>query len=58
MTLFVRNFWDLVLSFPPSSVMILFDFSFLFSFFFIKDQIASIQLKQVFVFLKYSVCVF
>ena len=33
-------------------------FSFLFSFFFVKDQIASFQLKQIVVFLKCSACVF
>ena len=40
--------------------MILFDFSFLFSFYSVKDQISffKFQSKQVFVFLKRSVCVF
>ena len=48
------------LSFPPSSVMILVAFFvvvFLSSFFFVKDQIASFQLKQIVVVLKCRVCV-
>ena len=37
--------------------IILSNFSFLFFFFFVKDQIASFKLKQIFVFLKCSFCV-
>ena len=38
--------------------MILFNFSLLFSFFFVKDQIASFQLKQIFVFFEeFRVCI-
>ena len=48
--------------FSPSSVMILLPFlSWFLLFFFVKDEIASFQLKQIIVFLNYrkcSVCVF
>ena len=45
--------------FLPSSVMILLVFlsGLLVFFFFVKDQIAYFQLKQIIVFLKCSVCV-
>ena len=50
------------LLFSPSSVMILLPFlSCFLLFFFVKDEIASFQLKQIIVFLNYrksSMCVF
>ena len=58
-----KVFWDLSLSSNSSCHFTVkgnasVSFSFMFSFFFVKDQIASFQLKQVVVFLNCSKCVF
>ena len=47
--LFKRSLIDICMSFPVSSVMILLVFLSLLmlSFFFIKDEIASVKLKQI-----------
>ena len=53
-----ENFWDIALSFPPSSVMILFNFFFLFFFFFfVKHQIASFFKANRCVFEVFGVCI-